>query len=446
MNETAEDASLDQPMVIPDVPTFNVNQTLAVDDKHISNFYEAISERDEQITKFKNDTVERDIRIEWLELALQEANTQIKRIENSMSWRLTKPLRKTFGRASPLTIMALRAGKLVWWLLTFQLVERVQVWRAIKNMKSGVNGHIAPPTDDHYFAIPFNYYMKKIDTSPTVAVICHMYYPEILNEFKKYLLNIPFSYDLFITTDSDEKKDEIKDCLLDWRKGAVEIRVVPNQGRDIAPKLIGCQDVYDNYEFFLHIHSKKSHHLDYLFGWRTYLLETLLGSERIVESIFEAFNSDPKLGIVAPEHFDKIRNGIGWGCNFDQAKNFASQLDLQLDLDSKIDFPSGSMFWGRSAAIKPLLDKKLSFDDFQTELGQLDGTLGHIIERLYFFICEKANFRWIKIGCPSLLKNSERLVLVENKISLVELIEKHQYGLLVPKPQTCSTNLHEGTA
>ena len=430
MNENEGDANLKKSMAIPDSLIFKINQTHVVDDKHIDNLYEVISERDEQIAKFQNDSTEREIKIEWLELALTEANTQIKSIENSLSWKITKPLRKILGSASPLRIMALRTSKLVWWLLTFQLLQRVREWRALKNMKPEVNGHIAPPTDDHYFAIPFNYSIEKIDISPTLAVICHIYYPEILKEFKKYLLNIPFSYDLFITTDSDFKKGEISECLQDWKKCPVEIRVVPNQGRDIAPKLISCQDVYDSYEFFLHIHSKKSHHLDYLSGWRTYLLETLLGSERIVESIFEAFNSDQKLGIIAPEHFEKIRNGIGWGSNFNQAKNFASQLDLQLALDSKLDFPSGSMFWGRSAALKPLLNKKIILDDFQKELGQVDGTLAHIIERLYFFICEKANYRWIKIGCPSLLKSSERIVVVENKLSLVKLIEKYQYGLL----------------
>ena len=398
--------------------------------EHIENLAQVIIGRDEQIGILKHAMTTSEQKIEGLNLALDQSKTQIKLIEKSLSWRITKPLRKMFGKASPLTIMGLRATKLVWWLITFQLVRRLREWNAIKNMKSGVNGHIAPPTDDHYFAIPFNYSLEKLATAPTVAVIFHIYYPEMLAEFKKYLSNIPFSYDLFITTDSDQKKNEITKGLSDWKKCAVEIRVVRNQGRDIAPKLIACHDVYASYEYFLHIHTKKSPQLEYLAGWRTYLLETLLGSENIVLSIFDAFDSDPKLGMVAPEHFDKIRPGIGWGLNFDEAKDFACRLELKLAIDNKIDFPSGSMFWGRSAAIKPLLEKKLNLDDFHQEDGQVDGTLGHIIERLYFFICEQASYRWIKIGCPDLLKDTKKKLIVENKASLVDFIKKYQYGLL----------------
>ena len=300
-----------------------------------------------------------------------------------------------------------------------------------RNVEMAPAPHFAPPTNDCCFAVPFNYSMEKPAITPKVAVICHMYYPELLEEFKRYLSNIPFPFDLFVTTDTEQKKGDIAKGLLDWNKGAVEIRLVPNRGRDIAPKLITCRDVYGCYEFFLHIHSKKSPQLDALAGWRSYLLETLLGSKEIIESIFEAFDSDPKLGMIAPEHFNFVRNSIGWGWNFDAAKQLASQLGLKLCLEGKIDFPSGSMYWGRSAAIRPLLERRLSVEDFPAEEGQIDGTLAHIMERLYFFICEKSGYRWIKIGNPALLKNAERIILVESKALLVDLIKNSQYNLLV---------------
>jgi lipopolysaccharide biosynthesis protein len=168
-----------------------------------------------------------------------------------------------------------------------------------------------------------------------------------------------------------------------------------------------------------------------LASWRPYLLETLLGTKEIIESIFEAFDSDPKLGIIAPDHFGLVRGSIGWGYNFDEAKKFASWLGLELSINKKIDFPSGSMFWGRSEALEPLLRRKLSAEDFPVESGKLDGELGHIIERLYYFICEKSGYRWIKIGRPKLLENAGKIIFVENKDSLASLFEENQYGLLV---------------
>ena len=99
---------------------------------------------------------------------------------------------------------------------------------------------------------------------------------------------------------------------------------------------------------------------------------------------------------------------------------------MNLSLNSKLDFPSGSMFWGRSAALKPLLSMNLTLDDFPPENKQIDGTLAHIIERMYFFICEAAGYRWIKISNPKLKKS----LSITSKDTLVESIKRTQYRLL----------------
>lgn len=287
--------------------------------------------------------------------------------------------------------------------------------------------HFSPPSDDCCFIVPFSYPLENPSVEPSLAVICHLYYPAMIEEFKHYLSNIPFAFDLFITTDTEEKKQTIAYSLLQWHKGKVDIRIAPNRGRDIAPKLLACRDVYDRYEFFLHIHSKKSPHAeDITTGWRYYLLETLLGSEQIVRSVFAAFAADSQLGMIAPEHFEPIRSNIGWGWNFPIAKAFSNRLGMNLSLNSKLDFPSGSMFWGRSAALKPLLSMNLTLDDFPPENNQIDATLAHIIERMYFFICEAAGYRWIKISNPKL----KRRLSITSKDTLVESIERTQYHLL----------------
>ena len=389
------------------------------------------AESDGQVASLNQFMTERVRQISALNSEVAARDGRIRALEGSFSLRLTRPLRRAFGRSSLLGIAGRRAAKLVWWTLTLQLPKRMSEWRLSKSVRVDGKPHFAPPTDDYCFAVPFDYPIEKPIVPPHVAVICHMYYPEMLEEFKRYFLNIPFSFDLFITTDSNEKKNEITTGLSGWNKGAVEIRLAPNRGRDIAPKLITCRDVYERYEFFLHIHTKKSPHEHRLEGWRSYLLDTLLGSREIVESIFEAFNSDPMLGIIAPQHYKPIRGTIGWGWNFDAAKKFATRLGFELSIDKKVDFPSGSMFWGRSAAIKPLMQSKLIIEDFPTEASQIDGTLGHIIERLFFFVCEQAGYRWLKIVCPALVKNAERILFCESKDFLATLIKQTQYGLLV---------------
>jgi lipopolysaccharide biosynthesis protein len=46
-----------------------------------------------------------------------------------------------------------------------------------------------------------------------------------------------------------------------------------------------------------------------------------------------------------------------------------------------IEFPSGSMFWAKTAALKPLLEHPFALNDFETETGQTDHTIMHAIER-----------------------------------------------------------------
>lgn len=389
----------------------------------------AVSGLDEQIADLEQTIFERDRQIATISQAHLRINARVTAIENSTAWRMTSPLRRALTHKPILRKIGRRTAKLIWWTRKLQLGRKLREWNA-RDITPVEIPHFAPPTDDYCLAVPLAYPVDNWKSAPGVAVICHMYYTEMADEFKRYLMRIPFPFDLFITTDSQEKRSTIENHFRQWNRGEKEIRVAPNQGRDIAPKLIACRDVYDKYEFILHIHTKKSPHYELLCGWRSYLLETLLGSEKIVESIFELFRSDPKLGMIAPQHFEAVRHSVGWGWNFQNAEKFARKLDIKISLNGRLDFPSGSMFWARSAALKPLLDYQLSLDEFPSEADQEDGTLSHVIERLYFFVCERAGYRWMKVGQPSLMGRTERVKDVQNRNELLNFIKNAQYELL----------------
>ena len=54
---------------------------------------------------------------------------------------------------------------------------------------------------------------------------------------------------------------------------ASRCEIFPNRGRDVAPKFFGFADVYQRYEIFLHLHTKKSPHGgNVLANWRDYLV------------------------------------------------------------------------------------------------------------------------------------------------------------------------------
>jgi O-antigen biosynthesis protein len=250
--------------------------------------------------------------------------------------------------------------------------------------------------NDYCLEVPFQI---ELGTPPVrrIAAIIHVYYTELFPKIMEYLKNTPFQIDLFISTDTAAKKSVILETLKTYSNGTVEVRVFENRGRDIAPFIVGYAHVLNDYEYFIHLHTKQSPHGgDPLEGWFDYLLANLLGSREIVNSVFKLF-LELNVGIIYPQHLFVLRVILNWGYDFELAASLLSRAGFVLDKLHLLEFPSGSMFWGRSAAIRPLLDLQLQFSDFPDEAGQMDGTLAHAIERTFLYFAELAGFRWAKI-------------------------------------------------
>jgi O-antigen biosynthesis protein len=274
-------------------------------------------------------------------------------------------------------------------------------------------------------ALPLSRELNLQPAALKVAVILHLYYVDLATEIAEYLSNIPVPFDLFISTDTREKVAAIRQHPLSRTARDIELRIVPNRGRDMAPKLITFADVFANYDVALFIHAKRSLHHSELAGWRTVILSQLVGTETIVNNILGLFSAFPDLGIIAPKHFEPIFSNIRWGINWQGAKLLADRLDVKVNKNVPIDFPSGSMFWARPAALAPLVDLKLGYEDFETERGQEDGALGHQLERLVYFSCEKAGYRWLKIAKPELFKEKSKIIHASDKQDCERLIQSN---------------------
>lgn len=334
-----------------------------------------------------------------------------------------------------------RGRRLVWHVARFvyHLIPLpTETKRAVARVILPPPPEVASPIEIDFSAgVPFGYAPEP--GSPRLAVICHVFYDALAPELRRYLGNIPFPFDLFISTDDDAKKARIEKSFSDFTSGRVEMRIAPNRGRDIAPKLVAFADVYARYDFVLHLHTKASKHAEALELWRAFLFENLLGSPEIVRSVFDAFARKPDLGIVASQHFEPVRHWISWGGNFKTTARLALRLGIPLAADRLLDFPSGSMFWARSAALKPLLDLDLQFADFDIESGQVDKTLAHAIERLYFHVCEHAGYRWMKIAHPPLFAATPAIVPIDTPGDLDNFFVKYGRALLgddLPAPRT----------
>lgn len=400
-----------------------------------------------------------------LEVELQRRERTIKGLKTSTSWRITAPIRSfrripnmalgTLGyafesavravyRMTPISDTAKRRIADRVFTLAKPVIGRTAIyqdWSATRGKKKPSSNRrrqrlpekvtpweVARPIEiDYSVAVPFGF--NPIPAPPRLAVIIHMFYEHMTPEFQRYFKNIPFPFDVYISTDTPAKKTIIERFFQGWGVGEVDVRVTENRGRDIAPKLIGFSDVYDKYDFVLHLHSKWSDHAGVLANWRGYLLETLLGSKEIVYSVFEAFGRTPDLGFVAAQHFEPVRHWVNWGGDFKIARGLAKRMGFKMEDKKVLDFPSGSMFWARTAALKPLIDLNLKFEDFAEERNQIDKTLAHAIERLYFYVCEHAGFRWLKISHHPLLESTPAIIPIDHYESLNMFFYEHNLSL-----------------
>jgi GT2 family glycosyltransferase len=404
-------------------------------------------------------------------LELAQSRQEVRSLLQSSSWRLTAPIRtggvvarrvvasakvaisqvaRFLYRRTPLSKHVKRAIADAVLKVMEPLVRNTstyRLWRIARRFEAP-NAPPTPPwlrargtfwevaraaNEDFSAAVPFQYPITAPVSPPRIAAIVHVFYDSMAPEVRRYLGNVPFPLDVFITTDAEAKKETIAGAFRGWASGSVEVRVVENRGRDIAPKLVGFKDVYPKYDYVIHLHTKWSDHASALAHWRGHIYENLLGSPDIVRSIFEAFARTPDLGLIAAQHFELISHWINWGGNLKPARMLAKRMGFDFNERGVLDFPSGSMFWARTAALKPLLDLDLTFADFPREERQIDGTLAHAIERLYFHVCERAGFRWMKIAHPALFTDASTVVPVVSQDGLTEFLARHGVSLADPK-------------
>ncbi|MBY0560866.1 MAG: rhamnan synthesis F family protein [Hyphomicrobium sp.] len=268
------------------------------------------------------------------------------------------------------------------------------------------------PQDDHCIRFPEDRPIDRDGHSQPmrVAVVCHLYYDDLAEEIGTRLAVIPTKFDLLVSTDTAEKKSRIEAALSSSTASNVVVREFPNVGRDIAPKLMAFNDKLNQYDVVLFIHGKKSVFSSTLTDWRQYIFDALIGTRDRTQSILSSFQDIPELGMIAPEHFGPVK-GVGWRDNLKIADGLCTKLLGDKYAFNYLDFPSGSMFWCRPAALKPLLNLDLSLKEFPAEQGQIDGTLAHAIERFFFASCELAGLRWLKTTAD------------ETKILPVEIID-----------------------
>jgi lipopolysaccharide biosynthesis protein len=321
--------------------------------------------------------------VEGLQATADEYRRQMSAVLSSPSWRLTAPLRGVAGRVRTVRRRLAR-------------IPRHVMHRATRRPATASTSGLFAPTAGSALATTVALGSPVVpqvpaDISPPtsrVAVVAHVYYPEIWPDIEDRLARMPEPFDLVVTLVRGRAESVERKILA--RFPEARIQVVDNRGRDIGPLVQLCRTgLLDGYDAVLKVHTKRSVHRVDGDAWRIALLEGVLPSASGVTRILELFRRDPTVGIVAPT--GHLRGPETWGSDLPIVEALTARLPLAFDPE-KLRYPAGSMFWIRPWLLRRIADLGLGAEHFEPEADHLDGSTAHAMERLVGLLADRAGF------------------------------------------------------
>ena len=242
---------------------------------------------------------------------------------------------------------------------------------------------------------------ERPDPPLRICVLAHIFYEDMTDEMMGWITRIPVPFDLVVTTTTAVKKIEIEAALYKYALPSVDVRIVKsNRGRAESAFIVGCRDVLTSgdYDVVLKVHSKKSpqdgyNHADL---FKHHCVDNLLSSPGYIATILKMFRDRESLGIVFPPvvNIGFPTLGHSWFTNREVAGELADKLGIHTVFDSATPLAAnGGMFWARPEALAKLANHDFAYEDFgATDEEYRDGTLGHVLERMYGYAVMDAGY------------------------------------------------------
>jgi tetratricopeptide (TPR) repeat protein len=194
----------------------------------------------------------------------------------------------------------------------------------------------------------------------SLCVHLHLFHLSMFELFAEKLRLIPRAFTLVVSlpAEADPAYWERGFTTAVPRAEKLIISPVANRGRDVLPWMCTFREVVQSHDLFLHLHSKLSGGSKGLL-WTEFLLNSVLGSEAVVDRILQKFE-DEELGLVYPPYFRALVRQPNWGKNREICNELYSRLFSEPLPGICPDYPAGSFFWARSSYLKPLFDLGLT--------------------------------------------------------------------------------------
>jgi glycosyltransferase involved in cell wall biosynthesis len=234
----------------------------------------------------------------------------------------------------------------------------------------------------YYFGVDMSRMVPA--TEAQLAIVIHLYYPELWETISERLSKIKEPFDLYVSVRKEHGGVELG--KVSSYHGSTSVMALPNRGRDVLPFLLIAKIIVQRqqYKYILKLHSKKSPHRPDGAVWFGELLDQLIpdDSSQIIRTLKKR-----DTGIVGPqEHVVSLKRYMGQNKDhivyvLEKMTN-RKMIDRILLNQEKYPFFGGTMFWCTTNFLSPLVEAGIRPSDFSPENRQLDGTIAHGIERL----------------------------------------------------------------
>lgn len=218
-----------------------------------------------------------------------------------------------------------------------------------------------------------------------LAVVMHVFYPELLPQLLAQLRVIDVPFDLVVTNASGTALD-----LSGSTARSTRVLDVENRGRDIWPFLQVVQSgLLDGYDAVVKLHTKKSPQgvamsLGASTGheWRDQLVGSLLGSTQAFRYAYDTVTRGPG-GLAC--HDASVAGPEAWSTDRRAVRHLARRIGVRCPAGA-LRFPAGSIYIMRGTLVPVLKGLRMSADDFEGEHVAAYTTTAHAVERLMGYV------------------------------------------------------------
>ncbi|MRH98142.1 glycosyltransferase [Agrobacterium tumefaciens] len=214
-------------------------------------------------------------------------------------------------------------------------------------------------------------------SSYRIAVVFHVFHPDSVDGCAAYLRNIPFDFDLFITTSLKEDDPCLTALLADFPSATVYR--FPNHGADIAP-FLELIPTLKNYSLVCKIHTKRNVG-KWGASWRNELLNSVLESPSHIQAIVDLFKENRNVVLAGSRDLYKEgrRNSIPETLR--RTQKLADELGMDEAALDGWGFIAGTMLWVRPLDLLPLARHMCESPGY-SKIFRQDGALEHALERM----------------------------------------------------------------